>query len=91
MDSIDSFLGRINLYILNPIIVFMFVVALLVFFWGLVQFIYNAGSDSGRDTGKQHIIWGIVGMFIMVAVYGIIRLILDTFGLSAPEYIAPML
>ncbi len=91
MDSIESFLGRINLYILNPIIVFMFVVALLVFFWGLVQFIYNAGSDSGRDTGKQHIIWGIVGMFIMVAVYGIIGLILNTFGLSSPEYIAPML
>jgi uncharacterized membrane protein YidH (DUF202 family) len=89
--SIESFLGRINLYILNPIIVFMFVVALLVFFWGLVQFIYNAGSDSGRDTGKQHIIWGIVGMFIMVAVYGIIGLILNTFGLPSPEYIAPML
>lgn len=90
-QTINAFLDKINQFILNPLIVLMFVVALLVFFWGLVEFIYKAGSDDGRDTGKRNMLWGIIGMFIMVAVYGIIRLILDTFGLNTPTYIAPML
>ncbi len=87
--SLNSLLGRINQYILNPIIVLMFVVALITFFWGLVELIRDAGGDEGRKLGKQHMIWGIVGMFIMISAYGIIRLILNTFGLQPPAYIAP--
>ena len=87
MFTITSLLGRINQYILNPIIILMFVIALLVFFWGLVEFIYKAGSEDGREVGKRNMMWGIVGMFIMVAVYGIIGLILGTFGLGGtPQY-----
>ncbi len=62
----------------------MFAVALLVFFWGLVEFIYKAGSDEGRETGKRNMLWGIVGMFIMITVYGIIGLILGTLGIPSP-------
>jgi hypothetical protein len=88
--SVPELLGRINQYILNPIIVLMFLVALVVFFWGLVELIRDAGGE-GKETGRRHIMWGIVGLFIMVAVYGIIRIILSTFGLSSPEYILPLL
>ncbi len=82
--SIASLLGKINQFILNPVIIFLFVVALIVFFWGLVEFIYKAGSEDGRETGKRNITWGIVGMVIMVAVYGILHLLVNTFGISYP-------
>jgi len=84
---ISTFLGKVNQFILNPLIVLMFVVALVVFFWGLVEFIYKAGSEEGREVGKRNMIYGIVGMFIMVGVYGIINLILSTFGLDTPAYL----
>lgn len=45
-------------------------IALLVFFWGIVQFI--AGGEAKRDEGKKHMIWGIVGLFVMVAVWGLV-------------------
>ncbi len=80
--SINAFLDKVNQFILNPLIILMFVVALLVFFWGLVEFIYKAGSEDGREVGKRNMMWGIAGMVIMVSVYGIIRLILQTFGIS---------
>ena len=56
--------------------------AILVFFWGIFQFIGNAASEDARDKGKKNIMWGIAGMFIMVAAYGIIKLILGTFGID---------
>lgn len=80
--TITSLLGKINQYILNPIIVLLFAIALLVFFWGIVEFIRDAGSEDGRENGKRNILWGIVGMFVMVAVYGIIRIILNTIGIA---------
>ena len=85
--KINSLLGKVNEFNLNPLIILLFVVALIVFFWGLVEFISKAGSEEGRETGKRNMVWGVVGMFIMVAVYGIIKLILATFGVPLPPYL----
>jgi hypothetical protein len=85
--TIVPFLNKINALILNPLIILAFAVALLVFFWGIVQFINSETSDAKRGEGKNKIIYGLVGMFIMISAYGIIRLILNTFGLSqGPTY-----
>jgi cobalamin biosynthesis protein CobD/CbiB len=64
--------------IINPLILLMFGAAMIVFFWGVVQFIYNAGNETKRSQGQQHILWGLIGLFIMVAVFGILNLIIAT-------------
>jgi len=82
--DIDSLISAIAEFIINPIIILLFVVALAVFFWGIFEFIRDAGSETGRETGKQHILWGVIGIFIMVSVFAIIRIILGTFGIPEP-------
>lgn len=64
----------------------MFSVALLYFVYGIVQFIAKAGDDKAREEGKRNIFWGLVGMLIMISVFGIIRFILSNFGLSTDVY-----
>ena len=81
--SISSLLNKINQFILNPLILLVFAIAFLVFFWGIFQFISSETVDAGREEGKRKIFWGLFGMFIMFAAYGLIRLILGTFGISA--------
>lgn len=56
--------------ILNPFIYLLFGAALVVFIWGIVQFVGKADEQASRDTGKNHMKWGIIGMFIMVAAWG---------------------
>lgn len=81
--SIVGFLNKINKLILNPIIALLFAIALLIFFWGIFQFIQSEASDAKkRSEGKGKIVWGLVGMLIMFSAYGIIRLILNTFGIT---------
>ena len=59
--------------------------ALLVFFWGLAKFILNAGNESGREEGKEVMKWGIVALFVMVSIWGIIFFITnDVLGLATP-------
>jgi hypothetical protein len=85
--TIIPFLNKINQFILNPIIVLLFAVALLVFFWGIFQFINSETADAKRNDGKKKIFYGLIGMLIMFAAKGIIYLILDTFGINPPTYL----
>lgn len=55
--------------LLRPIVVGL---ALLYFFWGIATFILNAGDSKLREEGKQRMIWGIVAMFVLIAIWGII-------------------
>lgn len=71
--------------ILNPIIMLLFAIAIVVFLWGLFQFIYHADDPGAREAAKQHILWGIVGLAIMISAYGIIRLTLNTVEVPIPE------
>ncbi len=78
MEEADKILTKISTYILNPIIGLMFAFALLYFVWGAIAFVKNAPNPDKRKEGLEHIVWGTVGMAIMVSVYGIIKM-LDNF------------
>ena len=84
--SIVGLLNQINALILNPLITLAFAVALLYFFWGIVEFINSETADKGRETGRKKIMYGLLGMFIMFSAYGLIRLVLGTFGITPPSY-----
>ncbi len=76
--------GRFIEVIINPAILLLFVVALLVFFWGIVEFIGGMENEERRDAGKRHLVWGVIGMFVMVSVWGILGIVLGTFGIPLP-------
>lgn len=84
--TIEELLGRISYYILNPLITLLFAVATLILFWGIFQFINSETADSKREKGKLKIMYGLIGMFVMISAYGLIRLILGTFGINPPSY-----
>ncbi len=81
--DITSFLKKVDLYILNPIILLLFSVATVYFIYSVVNYLRLDPSDSERKEAFNSIIWSIVGIFIMLSVYGIINFVLSTFGVSA--------
>lgn len=82
--DIATLMGRINRAIINPVIILMFVVAVLIFLYGLVEFLAQANNEEIRNTGKRHMLWGIIGIAIMISVFGIMQLIISTLGVNAP-------
>lgn len=85
--DIAPFLNKVNAVIINPLIILVFAIAFLIFFVGIFQFINGAGESTGREEGKRKILYGLIGMFIMFSAYGLIHLVLATFGISEPGYI----
>lgn len=78
--SIGTLMSSIERVIINPIIFLLFALALVIFLYGIVQYLMNPDSEEIRKTSKSHMMWGVVGLFIMVAVFGIMRIILNTVG-----------
>lgn len=68
-------INKLITQIINPVIGILFVLAIAIFFWGIIEFIWNAGNEEKRTTGKSHIIWGLVGLLIMATVRGIIEIL----------------
>lgn len=77
-------LNNISKFILNPIIFVLFSTAFIVFVWGLVQFVAHLDNEEARQTGGKHMIWGIIGMVIMVSVNPIIGIIQSTLRQLGP-------
>jgi uncharacterized membrane protein YidH (DUF202 family) len=77
-----AFIHKVNQVIINPIIMLLFAVAVLVFLYGVFEYIRNSDSEDGRSEGQRHMLAGVFGLFIMISVFGIINLILNSIGVS---------
>lgn len=57
--------------------------ATLVFVWGLAKFILNSGSASEVQAGRNYIFWGLIALFCLLSVSGIISFIQYQFGFDS--------
>ena len=67
--------------IINKVIPVLVGLALVIFFWGLIQYIYESGDAHGHSRGRELIIWGLVALFIMVSVWGILALMREALNI----------
>ena len=80
--SVKTLIQSIDRVIINPIIFFLFAVAMVYFLYGVAQYFLSGDSEEVRKKAKSQMLWGIIGLFIMVAVFGIMRVIINTFGVT---------
>lgn len=67
--------------VLVPVI---FAIALVVFLWGVFKyFIQGGASEEARDSGKQLVMWSIIGFTLMVTVWGIVNVLVTTLGFGS--------
>ena len=69
--------------ILNAMMALFILVAVIVFFWGLISYLVNV--DEQKHKGLQTMIWGIIAIFVMVSIWGLIRILQQTIGVDSRE------
>lgn len=80
--------GIINLFteIGLKLIPFLGVVAFLVFILGVARFIKSASEKEVKES-KNLLIWGVIGMFILITIWGIIAFLRSELGFSKEPFI----
>lgn len=78
--SVSSVISSINKVLINPLIILLFALATVYFLYGLTQYFTSPDSKDIKEETSRKITYGLIGMFIMVAVYGILNTYLNTIG-----------
>jgi len=66
--------------ILVPLI---FALAFIVFLWGVFNYFIAGGHDEEKkEKGKSLMLYGLVGFFVMVSVWGLVNILVGTFNLN---------
>ncbi len=71
----EQILEKVITEVFSPIYQAIVGVAFLYFLYGVVMFIINMNDPEKKNTGKQHLLWGTVGLFIMLSVGGLLQLL----------------
>lgn len=82
MEAGEEILQRIITHVIDPGLRVLFTLGLFLFIWEIVEFLWGVKNGEASQKGKDHMVYGLLGMLIMVSVYGIIALIVNSFGLD---------
>lgn len=80
-ESLDTFISNVDQLIINPIIMLLFALAVVYFLWGLFEFLSNTENEEKRTVGKSHMLYGVIGIFIMLSVWSILGVIMNTLNI----------
>ena len=76
--------------IINALMPFIVGLAVLFFMWGVFQFIKSSGNEDELTEGRNRMIYGIIGIFVMVSVWGLVNLLKGTFATTNTAIDAPV-
>jgi len=77
-NVIDPILGTI----VYPIVALLVGVAVVYFIWGVINMIRGGEDPKARETGRTHMLYGIIGFIIMLSAWAIIAVIANTIKAS---------
>jgi ABC-type phosphate transport system permease subunit len=78
MTAFGKLVDPIISNIVYPAVAFIFGLAVVIFTWGILQFVIHGNEPDARKKGVSTMIYGTIGMAIMVSAWGIIYLISNT-------------
>jgi hypothetical protein len=79
MESLSVFMANVVRVIIQPVILLLFALAMYYFVAGLIPFVLKSDDPEARKVGRGHLIWGIIGFFIMTSVVTILMIVTKTF------------
>jgi len=78
----QDYLCYVTRIINDSVIPLVFALAVVMFIWGVVQYVINSDEEAKKEKGKQYMIWGIVALTVMISVWGLVAILGATFGLD---------
>ena len=79
--TICDILTTITTQLIAPVKSLLWILGTLIFLYGVIEFIAGASSEDARTKGKKHMIWGIVGLVIIMGAMAIIAILQNFFWL----------
>jgi len=76
--SMVAFLMRA---ILSAVVPLLIITGVMLFLWGISRYII-AKDDATKENARNTIVYGIITLFVMVSVWGLVNVIANTFSIN---------
>lgn len=75
---------------INQLVWILIGIGLLLFIFGLVKYVSAGGDEDKVKEAKGFIIFGIIALFVMLSVWGLVNILTSTFfpggGVIIPQF-----
>ncbi|MES3032100.1 MAG: pilin [Patescibacteria group bacterium] len=85
ITDIQSVLCKIA-EILSAILPVLVALGVVYFVWGVISYVVG-GDEEAKKKGREKIIYGIIGLAVILSVWGLVRILTNTFGLTNRQQI----
>ena len=77
----------ILMQIAYSVVILLFAFAVIFFLYGIVKYISSNDDEENRKKSKNIMIYGIIGLFVMISFWGIVNILINTFELDTSPYV----
>lgn len=68
--------------ILDTLIPILVVLGVVYFVWGVITYVISSDEEA-KKKGRDKMIYGIIGLVVIVAIWGLVGIVNNTFGLGS--------
>ncbi len=76
---------------IKPLMWLIMSLAVVYFLWSIAQVILHSDSMDQREELKKRATWGIVALFVMTSMWGLVNILVNTFQPSPTLNALPLL
>ena len=83
IGTLNGLIQLLTTTVVKSLATLLLSLALLAFFWGIVEYIWGKRQGNGDKVkaGNEFMTWGLIALFVMFSVYGIIKLAQNILGM----------
>src|SRR3989339_1315506 len=72
---------------LSQAVIILISLAVVFFLYGILKYISRGDDEESQKKGKNIMIFGIIGLFVMISFWGIVNILINTFELDTTPYV----
>ncbi len=77
--------------VVNSVIILVVGLAVMVFIWGIVRYLYSAGDASARAEWRNYMIYGVIALTVITGIWGIVNGVASLLGIGFVGPVFPKL
>lgn len=86
-QTLITLICRVN-QILGVIVPALIALGVVYFIWGVISYVV-AGDEEKKSAGRNKMVYGIIGLAVIIALWGLVGVLTRTFGVDNPTTIVP--
>jgi len=79
LGSLTDIINFFTCTLMKAVVPLLVSLAVVGFVYGIIQYFLNPDNEEKKKAGKSYMFWGIVTLFVMVSIWGLVGVFSSTF------------